>query len=326
MEKYCDYCESVRSVHLDTVAATYTKNGKPVDIEKQVWICDVCHNPVFDEDVDNNTMQRIQERYDALYGLTGDQIKEVRAQYHAKGKPLSVRIFAKLMNMDPSTLQRQENERVRIPENMINRYRQLQKHPENIRALYELTKDELSARERKSVENHIAPYLQDQGEQEYIESLYKTYNETEYSGFISFDFQKFVQTLLLFAQEGIYESHLMQMLFQADHTFFKENVTSLTGMVYTTAGYSPVPLHVGVVLMYLERMDYIQIASAANDEGWIRNTIYATKTFQYEVFSAIERVFLEQIQSSFSFSPYTLQHNKIISYTNTPELDVKDKE
>lgn len=116
------------------------------------------------------------------------------------------------------------------------------------------------------------------------------------SGFKQFDFQKFAQVVLFFAQkiEQLWKTKLNKLLFYADFLNFRESTVSLTGARYLKFNHGPVPQDYEMLFWSLKESGLINIrvAQAIDYSGEL---IQPLTEFDPDVFTKEELEVLEQV-------------------------------
>ncbi|WP_296972257.1 MULTISPECIES: type II TA system antitoxin MqsA family protein [Tepidanaerobacter] len=95
MKKFCYVCGKEQDTKIITKEEVSIIRGEEIKSESHIRICSFCKEELFDEELDEENIQRTYYIYRKKYEiLSQDEIKEVREQYG-----LSQRLFAKLLNI-----------------------------------------------------------------------------------------------------------------------------------------------------------------------------------------------------------------------------------
>lgn len=63
MKKYCEKCNKEVEAKIVTKREAYTVHGEPVQIDAKVCVCNECGEELFDEELDNDTLLRVFDKY-----------------------------------------------------------------------------------------------------------------------------------------------------------------------------------------------------------------------------------------------------------------------
>lgn len=295
-----NYCESCREEHTYIIKKelqVFKFRGQDIELERRVAFCKNCGSLIDVEEIENETMANVAKIYSEKYGMTSLEIRNVRQQFK-----LGVRPFAKLINIGPASVSRYESGS--LPQaTHLDLYKRLKDHPHAILEFFNRNKDLLTGRELKMVELSLHAWTMSeqsfQTDEQIIESIYRTRELTEVSGYSDFSLEKFINMVLYFTSSGVLKTKLMKLLWYSDFLFFKRHTVSITGATYVKYPYGPVPKDHDMVLAHLQHMNLIEINELANDEGWTWMMIKASEPFDTTVFSDDELETMLEVEAFF---------------------------
>lgn len=120
---------------------------------------------------------------------------------------------------------------------------------------------------------------------------YKLHEKTINSGFSSFNFNKLINMILFFTEEGVQKTKLMKLLFYSDFLNYKRNLISMSGIPYVRLPYGPVPKDHDLLLSTVEKNEFINEYTFMN--------INAKSKFDDSFFNEEEIEILNQIKEYF---------------------------
>lgn len=66
MKKFCISCNRLVETSVVTKKESYTIHGKEVEVEANVLVCDRCGEELFCEELDNATLEAVQNEYNRM--------------------------------------------------------------------------------------------------------------------------------------------------------------------------------------------------------------------------------------------------------------------
>ncbi|AEE92464.1 putative zinc finger/helix-turn-helix protein,YgiT family [Tepidanaerobacter acetatoxydans Re1] len=142
MKKFCYVCGKEQDTKIITKEEVSIIRGEEIKSESHIRICSFCKEELFDEELDEENIQRTYDIYRKKYGiLSPDEIKEVREQYG-----LSQRLFAKLLNIGEASIARYETGA--LPEKSLSNMIMLLKEPRNMKLLLYKNAEVLNHKEK----------------------------------------------------------------------------------------------------------------------------------------------------------------------------------
>lgn len=301
---YCDECNCETLTREIVKDETTIVRGKDVTVPIKIRICTSCENEVFDEILANNAMKAINDKYLTLYyGLSTEVIRSTRLQFPGLGQ----RPYAKILGVGSASVLRHETGDL-PSEKHLEIYRSIKENPEKIFDYYKLNYDKLSKREIKKVDQVLNEWKEKKGgenpsymqdDEEIIEAIHKPWEGTVFSGYRSFDIDRFINMILFFSKSGVAKTKLMKLLWYADFLKFKRETVSLSGAVYTRMKFGPVPKDHDILLAHLQHMGLIKIEEEViNEQGWTKMTIRAEEEFDHIIFKNSEMKILYEVRDA----------------------------
>ena len=131
MKSYCEHCDAERNTFVEQREETLPVKGEDTTVIADVRVCAVCNNPVWDRELDGESLKTAFDAYREKHGLlTCAQIKSFRDQYG-----LTQIQFARLLGLGDKTIARYETGS--IQDEAINTLMVLASIPSNMRILRE---------------------------------------------------------------------------------------------------------------------------------------------------------------------------------------------
>ena len=236
----------------------YNVLGEDIEVEASILTCKECGEELFCEELDNKTLNDAYNIYRRRHKLLlPEDIINIRKQYD-----LSQRSFAKLLGWGDKTINRYENGA--IQDKAHNSILVLLKNPDNMLAY--LNENEIKL-DDKVKERLIAKieYLRE-NKHESNKSLLEYFEakECEYNGYKSFDYEKFCDMVLFFANKipGLLKTKLMKLLNYADMLYYKSFGISMSGTKYAHLPYGPAPQNFDILFgaLAIDKVAHIEVS------------------------------------------------------------------
>ena len=318
--RFCPECDQERGTIVEERQEEYSVRGEKVSIDATVRFCTHCNSPVFDEDLDEATIQAAYDAYREKYGfLKPKEIKELREIYG-----LSQRGMAALLNWSPNTIARYETGALPDPAHMTTLL-MLRGNSDYVEKLYRVNREAIGKLDQRRIEQ----VFEKKGSgsvlrlRDVVQERYSRVDE-EFRGFNAFDFDKMRNMVLYFAETHpqISKTKLMKCLFYSDFMHYKEHGQSVSGSPYQRMPFGPVPYNHWLLLDSLSEDATIAVLPFESGEGeFIQPLVEA----DLSRFSAGELKVMEQVVD------YIAKHNaRSISdhsheekaYTDTKDRDL----
>lgn len=230
---YCVNCGKEVKTRVIKKTEEFIVYGEPIEIEANVLVCEKCGNELFDEKLDEESLQKAYSAYREKHKLLSpEEIKAIREQYG-----LSQRSFAKLLNWGDKTIFRYENGS--LQDKVHDSFLKFLRNPENMKEYLE--DNELSI-SRKTKERILDRIMQRQDSIE-VEGQSENISPSIYTGYKMFDYEKYCAMIRFFVDKNIkmFKVKLLKLMNYADMLFFAENGVSISGSRYVHFQYGPVP-------------------------------------------------------------------------------------
>lgn len=243
IEGVCPYCEEVRIIRIEHKKELTKIRKEQVEIDSVFSVCSSCGKSFVTLPQMEANLKKAREAYRQTHAIISpEEIIALRAKYD-----ISQKAFAKILDIGELTIN--EYEQGVLPSGAHNSLLQLVKKTENFISLFEKNKSHLSERQIKKVETALArlraeiesnrPPFDDCDDGSTISK-----DEFEYHGKANFDYGcmfSMIQLVLFFAQQPLYKTVLLKILFYIDFSHFNQYGTSITGWKYVKLQYGPVP-------------------------------------------------------------------------------------
>lgn len=262
---YCPQCDQDVETRVEERREVYSVRGEDFQIDCAVRICNVCNTTLFDESLDEITLQRVYDLYRAKHNLlSAQEICEVREKYG-----LSQRGIARLLNWSPTTIARYETGTLPDPAHMATLL-MVRDNTEYARQLYGRAKDKMGRLDRNRLEATLAGAAPSPSvDLGYVMSERYKKLDSQYLGLADFSPEKISNLILYFVQAHpkLSKTKLMKLLFYADFSHFKNHGYSLSGMPYQHLPYGPVPYNHGLLIDYLVENQIVSLVPFESCEG-----------------------------------------------------------
>lgn len=294
---YCGHCNKDQwadiQVRIDSV---FNYRDKEIKIDQEMYVCEVCGNKVYDEELDNKALKKVTETYKKNFA---SEIKELRKHFG-----LTQEIFAKMLNCGVATIKRYELGTSLPDSTQKGLLDMLKANPSYIEYFYQQNKDKFSKEDQETIESKIN--LQSINElknlsYQVIRRLFEPYTGNISSGYTEFNPDKLLNMILYFSRNGILKTKLMKLLWYSDFLMFKRNIVSISGTPYWHRPFGPVPLSHDLLLGHLEdNLELINVNEEEKDNGYTLITIKANKNFDSNSFDQDELDVIKYVEDYFS--------------------------
>lgn len=230
---YCVNCGKEVKTKIIKKTEEFIVYGEPIKIEANVLMCEKCGNELFDEKLDEETLQKAYTAYREKHKLLSPKdIKAIREQYG-----LSQRGFAKLLNWGDKTIFRYENGS--LQDKVHDSFLKLLRNPENMKKYLEDNELSISKKAKERILNVI---MQGENSTE-AEGQNESSLPSIYTGYKMFDYEKYCAMIRFFVDQNkkMFKVKLLKLMNYADMLSFAENGVSISGSRYVHFQYGPVP-------------------------------------------------------------------------------------
>lgn len=236
----CLSCDQELAPRIEDRLETYPVRGEAISVNAKVAVCTGCGEDIDVEELDEASLRAAFDEYRRRHHLmTPDEMRSLRSRYG-----LGVRAFALLLGWGELTLHRYESGS--LQDDAHETQLRMATSPENMRTMLEKNGHKLTARQRATVEAHLAAELgaESLGCDAADESFLVRENQDQYGGWREQELSKLREMMLFFsALPSVYPTKLNKLLFYADFLHFELHAISVTGTPYLAFQHGPVPAH-----------------------------------------------------------------------------------
>lgn len=293
MKHYCPYCNSNQEYYI--VKRNFEKyKGVIVNVEEKVPICKKCGNELVIENVENENLKRIYDKYRQIENIiTPEEIKKLRSKYN-----ISQRELTAILNLGKMTINRYEHGS--LPTKSQSDYLKLLIKDENefINKVKEAYKDnrinEKTLLKIKEVSIKNKNMNSNDKLKQYIE-FELNHIPNIYNGFKILNLDK-IQNLISYiaSKTKLYLTSLNKYLWFIDMVSYYERAISITGLTYVHEQYGPV----------IENRKYEEISKleekykredTENPDGSIQSIITSKNNYDLSEFSEQEIKIINEV-------------------------------
>lgn len=280
----CDMCGSVD---------TYVKNHEHVYYIKDREIkfilerrfCQKCDNLVYDKDLDNLVSKEAIKIYNEKYGISGEQIIQLRNHYN-----LSQQAFAKIIGCAKKTLISYEQNKSVPNDIYLITLKTLMSSPFTLLTMIKSNQERFEEKEYLKIENKLDKAFKSSDKD--LDIVYT--NPSIYNGYTAFSIEKVKNMILLFADKCVLKTKLLKEMFYADFLAYKETGASITGLEYAKINYGPVPDGFEKILRDLTKdssiINNIEFKGEFERHNIVKNTEINRQIFTDEEIKIIKKV------------------------------------
>lgn len=331
---YCEKCNNDTETKIKKSTEFFSVRGESIDILTEVRVCMTCGEKVYDEILDNKSINIAFNIYREKHNIvTSFEIKEIRNKL-----TLSQRGFAALLGWSPATVARYESGAIPNANNNLN----LINARDNfhfVESLFNANKENMPEIDRNKLELKIEEYKQGKISSaivNLVEDRMESLNSTIFSGFKDFDYEIFKEMVIYLCSkiQNVSKTKLNKLLFYSDFISFQKLTVSMSGLAYEHNHYGPVPLNYTLLYESLKEDGVIDLMPFPNFEG---EYIVPTNQIEFKYLSNLYFDVLDTVVNRFSsfnakeISDYSHEesaykdtsHNEPISYEYA--LDLKNR-
>jgi len=225
----CDICNS-KETYVKNHKHEYVIKGEIIKFDAERRFCLKCNNLVYDEVLDNNVSKYAIELYNKKYGITKEQIINLRKKYN-----LSQSTFAKIIGCAKKTLISYEKG-TSIPNDIyLITLRTLMDNPDILINMVNSNMDRYDLKEYKNIKSKLY------GNNINIIKENINFKPSIYNGFTKLSIEKIKNMILYFSKDFVHKTKLLKEMFYADFIAYKTLGYSITGLEYVKAPHGPVP-------------------------------------------------------------------------------------
>ncbi len=310
---YCDVCKCT-DTYVKDYEHVYTFKGKEIKFTAKRRFCKNCDSLVYDSILDNEASEIAIAMYNEKYGVTKEEIINLRNSYH-----LSQDLFSKVIGCAKKTLISYEKGKSIPNDSYLIILKTLLAKPESILIFIEANKDQFTSKEYdriKSKLDKIIPNNSISVELNIDEDL------NEYNGYTKYSREKIYNMILFFAEKTILKTKLLKEMFYADFLFYKENCKSITGLEYAKLPYGPVPDQYETIINCCILKDYINYDVEIHNNDYESHNISAIKKFDKTLFTKEELNIMNKVRDKFM----KFTSSDIVEYSHKEKAYTENKE
>lgn len=252
----CPECGGKES-NIENKQEVISVKGENIAVESLIRVC-TCGTELFDEQLDEETLSKAYDIYRTNHDiLSPDQIKIIRETYG-----LSQRTLGKLLGWGEVTVHRYESGA--IPDASHNLMLKALRNPEIVSDFLFESKEAIPKSTFRRAAEKAQALIEQKKHEMFKERLISRFRHPSLnldSGFTQFDFEKFANVVLFFANkiDLLWKTKLNKLLFYADFLCFKQNTVSITGSKYIKFEHGPVPDQYGTLLWFMEEERFVSL-------------------------------------------------------------------
>lgn len=294
---YCENCGKEVSSSVVTKNETYTVRGERISIDSQVRICDVCGEELFDEKLDEQTLDLVYSNYrEAHKLLSPEEIREIREMYG-----LSQRGFSRILGWGDKTIYRYENGS--LQDQAHDTLLTMLKNPENMRTILIEKGVVNNDKTKERLLSIIDALTKNKNYTMKCDMINQTFPDEKNieNGYNFFDYSKYCSMIQFFAQNSdqMPKVKLMKLMFYADFDYFKENGVSISGCRYAHMKLGPVPEKYDFLFGMMEELGFSHFDIQQFENGQELHQIVIDQPIE-NTLTTEELSTLEFIQKKFS--------------------------
>jgi putative zinc finger/helix-turn-helix YgiT family protein len=293
---FCPTCLVKTNRRIERRRESYPVRGTSIEVEADVALCVRCGTELADFELGDAALTRAYDVYRQLHGIIRpEEIRKLREEYG-----LSQRAFARLLDWGAITVHRYEtgalpdsahNDLLVALQDELTMTAFLQRHKDRLRP----REAERALRKASAVRriHDILPWL--------LEERMDAYPGTA-RGNRKWDLERLTQMMVFFAQPGVVLTKLLKLLWYSDFLAYRRLSVSLSGTVYRSLQFGPVPDEYRQLLDLAEREGYLrtEVEEFWTKEGLREGTVYRAATdFTPSLFQPEELEILKTVRKGF---------------------------
>jgi len=295
--------------------------GEDIEVLVEYFKCNICGEEFEDQNSNYDPVAEAYRIYRELHNLIQpEEIREFRKRYGLTQNDLS-----NLLGWGGATLSRYENGA--LQDETHDKVLQLVIDPMNLLKLLKKNPHSISNSKRKLLADRLQGAL-------HKPTIFTTFFDdiTEFvepninNGFMRFNIQKFMNTILFLSKDGIFKTKLNKLLFYTDFKNFKENCVSITGSKYVHLPLGPVPDDYDCIFTMMHTIEKsIEVEEVDFPDGSYGERLYSLKALDFEILKPHELEVLKFVKDF--FNDYTAKQIKDFSheekgYKETPQGEI----
>lgn len=286
----CDVCGCTES-YVKDYEHVYTIKGKEIKFNAKRRFCKECNTLVYDSVLDNEVSERAIAIYNEKYGITKEEIINLRNSYN-----LSQELFSKVIGCAKKTLISYEKGKSIPNDSYLIIIKTLLAKPETILIFIEVNKEQFTSKEYDRIKNKLSKIVPNS-----VRSIDLNIEEdlNEYNGYTKYSKEKIYNMILFFAEKTILKTKLLKEMFYADFLYYKETCKSITGLEYAKLPYGPVPNHFDTIINTCVLKDFIDYDVEIYNKDYESHSISALKKYDKTLFTEEELHIMKKVRDKF---------------------------
>lgn len=299
----CDICGCTESI-VKNHKHIYTIKGRNIEFVTKRRFCKSCNNLIYDYELDNIASQYAISMYNELYGVSKEEIINIR-----KKLGLSQDLFSKVIGCAKKTLISYEKGKSIPNDSYLILLKSIISSPESIKIIINANKDQFSEKEYDRLISRI--------------NLSSDIKLDEYNGYQVFSKEKIQNMILFFADKTVLKTKLLKEMFYSDFLYYKETCQSITGLNYIKFPHGPVPEQYDSILAECYNKKLIDYVVEYKNQYECHN-ISSKKKFDKTIFSKDELEILNSVKDK--FKNYNSRDIEEYSHKEKAYIESKDGE
>jgi putative zinc finger/helix-turn-helix YgiT family protein len=236
MDNFCPICEKKGKVERILKTREFNVRGESIKVEYEAYKCDTCGETFLETKTEDDPLVAAYTIYRKKHNmLQPDDIKKIRMKYG-----ISQAELGRLLGWGGATLSRYENGALqdRVHDGQLS----LISDPRNMLKLIKENTELFGEQRAKLLIKNLTDLARDEFPlHRCIEEIYGNSEQSAFTGFASFNYDKFLNAILFFCRGGLLKTKIVKYLFYADFKHFREYSTGITGATYYHLPLGPVP-------------------------------------------------------------------------------------
>lgn len=231
-EMYCFYCNKDVDAITRLQRNSYVVHQEQVQVEEKVFVCPLCNNELYDENLDNS-LYNIYNEYLKIFDLSFAKLKEIREYYN-----LSQDLFAKALGWSKRSIVRYENAGSLPQKQYLLIYKKINNNKHEFINILKMNRKFL-------------------GDELYFKIL----------NIIGTDLDLKTINVFLYVLKNNYltKTQIMKNMFSIDFQFFKEYSRPITSFRYAHGTYGPIIDNKDAILNLLVKQNYLEMVNNEED-------------------------------------------------------------
>lgn len=284
----CDNC-LCKNTYTKEYEHNYNIKGQTIKFVSTRRFCKQCNSLVYDAELDNEASRKAIELYNKEYGISKEDIINLRNKYN-----LSQELFSKIIGCAKKTLVSYEKGTAIPNDNYVIIINSLISKPDTIITLIESNKIQFTNKEYNKIQERLSKFSNNEQQLFYN----KDFEPSEYNGYTKINKDKIKNLILMLANKGILKTKLLKEMFYADFLSYKNIGASITGLEYAKLPYGPVPDNFEKIITEFKNEELISYNIEYKNEYELHN-IKCTSEIDESVFTEEEVSIINKVINFF---------------------------